>query len=170
MLHTVPMRSKPVFRQGLLDASLAIARLIEIAGGPTACGIKIGTSGQTITNMLEKKHVSSAILSHLMADLASKLGEPTITSRVLSGIDEWTRQGANGTRTRRARKGHEGDRTGSVTAIRTAEAVVPASKLGGANTHSQRRKAAKLSGIYLRRNTVSARVQAPFQRKRAVNE
>lgn len=103
------MKRIPVFEQGLHDATEAIDHLIEVAGGPTALGIRVGTSGQSITNLRSAHRVSNAVLAHRMADVAADLGELTITSRVLSGVDAWPRANRRGNgQGRKAQRGTSG--------------------------------------------------------------
>ncbi len=131
----------PVFEQGLHDALPAIERLIEVAGGPTALGIRVGTSGQSIANLRVARRVSNSALAHLMADAATALEEPTITSRVLAGIDPWKTAGT-GERGERQGKGRSASSPPKVADIgRLAEAGMNA-KLANNKTSSRRKPSA----------------------------
>lgn len=125
MRHSI--KRIPVFEQGLHDATEAIDHLIDVAGGPTALGIRVGTSGQSITNLRSAHRVSNAVLAHRMADVAADLGEASITSRVLSGVDAWTRANRRGSgQGRRGPRGASGGAAPTSSRCRGADAALAA--------------------------------------------
>ena len=85
---------RPFFEETVLhDASEAIARAIELIGGPTAVAVRLGTSPQTVHHFRKMKRVQNAVFAHLLADLVAEAAQAesdhAITSRVLSGMDPW---------------------------------------------------------------------------------